>query len=130
MDFTVGSVVDGVVTGITKFGAFVEIAPGVTGLVHISEVADAYVKEVSDFLQEKDAVKVKVVSIGDNGKIGLSIKQALPPKPKVVASPQPVFTTPRQKDEMPFEDKLAKFMKDSNDRLVDLKRHQDGRKGR
>lgn len=130
MDLTVGSVVDGVVTGITKFGAFVEVAPGVTGLVHISEVADAYVKEVSDFLKEKDAVKVKVVSIGDNGKIGLSIKQALPPKPKVVASPQPVFNTPRQKDEMPFEDKLAKFMKDSNDRLVDLKRHQDGRKGR
>lgn len=130
MDLTVGSIVDGVVTGITKFGAFVEIAPGVTGLVHISEVADAYVKEVSDFLKEKDAVKVKVVSIGENGKIGLSIKQALPPKPKVVSAPQPIFTPAKQKDEMPFEDKLAKFMKDSNDRLVDLKRHQDGRKGR
>lgn len=130
MDLTVGSVVDGVVTGITKFGAFVEIAPGVTGLVHISEVADTYVKEVSDFLKEKDAVKVKVVSIGENGKIGLSIKQALPPKPKVVPSPQPVFLSAKPKDEIPFEDKLAKFMKDSNDRLVDLKRHQEGRKGR
>lgn len=130
MDFTVGSVVDGVVTGITKFGAFVEIAPGVTGLVHISEVADTYVKEVSDFLKEKDAVKVKVVSVGEHGKIGLSIKQALPPKPKFVSAPQPVFTSAKPKDEIPFEDKLAKFMKDSNDRLVDLKRHQEGRKGR
>jgi len=122
MDFTVGSIVDGKVTGITKFGAFVEIAEGITGLVHISEVADAYVKDVNDFFKEQDMVKVKVVSIGDNGKIGLSIKQAVEKKPAPSFSPA--------KNEVGFEDKLAKFMKDSNEKLVALKRHQEGKKGR
>ena len=119
MVITVGSVVDGVVTGITKFGAFVEIEGGVTGLVHISEVANAYVKEVSDCLQVQDKVRVKVINVGENGKIGLSVKQAME-KP---APAQP-------KDDFGFEDKLAKFMKDSNEKLVALKRHQEGKKGR
>lgn len=122
MDLTVGSIVDGKVTGITKFGAFVEIAEGITGLVHISEVADAYVKDVNDFFKEQDMVKVKIVSIGDNGKIGLSIKQAVEKKPAPSYSPA--------KNEVNFEDKLAKFMKDSNEKLVALKRHQEGKKGR
>lgn len=118
MEFTVGNIVDGVVTGITKFGAFVDIGEGKTGLVHISEVANTYVKEVSDFLKEGDRVKVKIVNVGENGKIGLSIKQAIeaPPKPT--------------KPDIPFEDQLARFMKDSNDKLVALKKHQEGRRGR
>ena len=115
----IGSVVDGVVTGITKFGAFVDIGEGVVGLVHISEVADAYVKEVSDYIKVNDKVRVKVVSIGDNNKIGLSIKQA---------EEKPVVQQP--KDAVGFEDKLAKFLKDSNDKLITLKRHQEGKKGR
>ena len=119
MAITVGSIVDGVVTGITKFGAFVEIEGGVTGLVHISEVANAYVKEVSDCLQVQDKVRVKVINVGDNGKVGLSIKQAME---------KPVYSQPR--DEIGFEDKLARFMKESNERLVELKRHQEGKKGR
>jgi S1 RNA binding domain protein len=120
MDLTVGSVVDGKITGITKFGAFVEIAQGVTGLVHISEVADSYVKDVNDFLKEQDIVKVKIVNIGDGGKIALSIKQA------VKQAPPP----PPPENDNYFEDKLAKFMKDSNEKLLALKRHQEGRKGR
>ena len=79
MEFTVGNIVDGVVTGITKFGAFVDIGEGKTGLVHISEVANTYVKEVSDFLKEGDQVKVKIVNVGENGKIGLSIPVAQHP---------------------------------------------------
>lgn len=119
MGLTVGSIVDGKVTGITKFGAFVEIEEGVSGLVHISEVANAYVKDVNDYLKENEIVKVKIVNIGENGKIGLSIKQA-------VAAPPP----PPPKNDGSFEDKLAKFMKDSNEKLVAFKRHQEGRKGR
>lgn len=75
MSIEVGNVVEGVVTGITNFGAFVELPEGKTGLIHISEVADVYVKDVHDFLSEKDKVKVKVLSIDDRGKIALSIKQ-------------------------------------------------------
>ena len=122
MGFTVGSIVDGKVTGITSFGAFVELEPGVSGLVHISEVADAYVKDVNEYLKINDEVKVKIVNIGENGKIGLSIKQA------VVVPPPPPPPQPRL--ESSFEDRLAKFMKDSNEKLVAYKRHQDGRKGR
>jgi len=120
MDFAAGSIVQGTVTGITKFGAFVELPGGVTGLIHISEVADAYVNDVKDYLNEGDQVNVKVVSIDDNGKIALSIKQAQPRK----------AVPPRgARSEVSFEDKLAKFMKDSNEKLTAQKRHQDGRKG-
>ena len=75
MSIEVGNILEGVVTGITKFGAFVELPGGKVGLVHISEVADVYVKDVNDFLKEKDKVKVKVLSVDEQGKIGLSIKQ-------------------------------------------------------
>jgi S1 RNA binding domain protein len=67
---------EGVITGITKFGAFVELPGGVTGLVHISEVADEYVKDINEFFKKADQVKVKVLNVENNGKIGLSIRQA------------------------------------------------------
>ena len=121
MNITVGQIVDGKITGITKFGAFVDLGQGITGLVRISEVADVYVKDINDFLKEKDLVKVKVINIGDNGKIGLSIKQA---KAKTESSHRSASNP------ISFEDKLAKFMKDSNEKLVALKRHQEGKKGR
>ena len=75
MSLKAGTITDGVVVNITKFGAFVEVE-GKTGLVHISEVADNYVKDIREHLKEQDKVKVKVLSVDDNGKISLSIKQA------------------------------------------------------
>lgn len=78
----VGKIYEGKVTGITKFGAFVEIEPKVTGMVHISEVANTFVNEIKDHLTEGQQVKVKVLSISEEGKISLSIKKALPPPPK------------------------------------------------
>ena len=75
MSIEVGNTVEGVVTGITNFGAFVELSGGETGLVHISEIADTYVKNVEDYLSMREKIKVKVISIDDDGKIGLSIKQ-------------------------------------------------------
>jgi S1 RNA binding domain protein len=78
MPFEVNQIVEGVVKSITKFGAFVDIG-GKVGLVHISEVADGFVKEVSDYLKENDTVKVKIISINE-GKVGLSIRQAQPKK--------------------------------------------------
>ena len=76
MSIEVGNKVQGKVTGITNFGAFVELPEGKTGLVHISEVADSYVKDVNDHLKIGDTVEVKVISEKD-GKIALSIKKAI-----------------------------------------------------
>lgn len=76
MQIEVGSILDGKVTGITKFGAFVDLSEGKSGMVHISEISNTYVENVSDFLTMGQEVKVKVLAIGDNGKISLSIKKA------------------------------------------------------
>ena len=75
MAIAVGSIVEGTVTGITNFGAFIELPDGQVGLVHISEVADTYVRDVNDYLKQNDPVKVKVINVDPRGKIGLSIKQ-------------------------------------------------------
>lgn len=77
MQLEVGKIYEGKVTGITKFGAFVELEPGTTGMVHISEVANSFVSEIKDHITEGQQVKVKVLSIGDDGKISLSIKKAV-----------------------------------------------------
>jgi S1 RNA binding domain protein len=118
MSIVVGSILEGVVTGITSFGAFVGLADGQTGLVHISEVAEAYVKDVNEFLRIGDKVKVKVVAVDAKGKIGLSIKRA-----KVTASYD------RRKKSVSFEDRLSKFLKDSDERQQDLKKIIDSKRG-
>ena len=123
MALAVGSIVEGVVTGITKFGAFVELPGGLTGLVHISEVAEAYVRDVKDYLKEKDRVAVKVINVDAQGKIGLSIKQANP-NFEVKQKPQRSRSV-----HVSFEEKLAKFMKESDERLQDLKRNTDSKRG-
>lgn len=120
MAIAVGSIVEGVVTGITNFGAFVELPDKVTGLVHISEVADAYVKDVRDYLKEQDRVKVKVIHVDDKGKIGLSIKQA---------NPNARAGRERRQPTVSFEDKLAKFIKDSDERQLEYRRATESKRG-
>lgn len=121
MSLVVGEIHEGIVTGITKFGAFVELPGGITGLIHISEVADTYVKDVNDFLKEKQQVKVKVINIGDDGKIGLSIKQLIAPK-------KPNRNRPKGR-EVSFEDKMTKFLKESDERQQDLRRNTESKRG-
>lgn len=75
MQLEVGMVLEGKVTGITKFGAFIELPGGKTGMVHISEVAPTFVKEIRDFVTENQTVKVKVLSISEDGKVSLSMKK-------------------------------------------------------
>ncbi|MHB8172484.1 MAG: S1 domain-containing RNA-binding protein [Thermincolia bacterium] len=132
MAIEVGSIIEGVVKGITNFGAFVELPGGQTGLVHISEVADAYVRDVKDYLKDQDKVKVKVIAIDEKGKIGLSIKQANP------TSRSPERERPREKPrdkerrEPPkasFEDRLTRFLKDSDERQQDIRRNTDSKRG-
>ena len=122
MAIDVGSIVEGVVTGITNFGAFIELPDRVTGLVHISEVADAYVKDVRDYLKEQDHVKVKVIHVDEKGKIGLSIKQANP-------TVRNVGRERRLPPTVSFEDKLAKFIKDSDERQTEFRRATDSKRG-
>ena len=78
MQLEVGTVLEGKVTGILKFGAFVDLGNGKSGMVHISEVANTYVNDINEHLKEGQVVKVKIVSIAEDGKIALSIKKALP----------------------------------------------------
>lgn len=116
MPVQAGNILEGKVTGITNFGAFVELPGGATGLVHISEIAEEYVKDIHDFLKTNDRVKVKVISVDPRGKIGLSIKQALD-KPR------------RRKPEISFEEKLNRFLKDSDERLQSLRRNTESKRG-
>jgi len=124
MSLAVGSIVEGVVTGITKFGAFVELPGGVTGLIHISEVADTYVKDVNDFLKKEQLVKAKIIKIDENGKVALSIKQLNSDGKK---KDEGRFKR-RNRSDLSFEDKLAKFLKESEEKQQVLKRNQDSKR--
>ncbi len=130
MELAVGTIISGKVTAITKFGAFVSLPGGKSGLVHISEVAAAFVSDVHDYLTEGQEVTVKILSVSPEGKINLSIKQAQPqqerPQPARSARPQGGRPGPRSGGRSPrpaqatvamqppaepsFEDKLKQFM--------------------
>lgn len=148
MAIEVGSKLTGKVTGITRFGAFVTLPEGATGLVHISEISDSYVKDVHDFLQVDDEVTVKVISVGDDGKIALSIRQASETA-AAPASSQHIGRShssggnggsPRggggrgghRGDSRPpgFEQIMNRFLKDSEERLSALRRNESKRGGR
>ncbi|MBB5356593.1 S1 RNA binding domain protein [Anoxybacillus mongoliensis] len=127
MSIEVGSKLQGKVTGITKFGAFVELPEGATGLVHISEVADSYVKDINEHLKVGDVVEVRVINVEKDGKIGLSIKKA-----KEQASRPRNKGNDRASDRASkesFEQKISRFLKESEDRLASLKRHTESKRG-
>ncbi|MBC2580878.1 S1 domain-containing RNA-binding protein [Clostridium sp. DJ247] len=126
MTLKAGSILEGTVVNITSFGAFVDV-DGKTGLVHISEVSDTYVKNIRDYLKEQDKVKVKVISVDENGKISLSIKQAIPDKKTIKPAEIDWQKEKGKQVQGNFEDRLSKFLKDSEERFQDLKRHQDSR---
>ncbi len=122
MALEVGAIVEGVVTGVTNFGAFVSLPDGKTGLVHISEIADAYVKDINEYVKKTDRVQVKVLSVDASGKIGLSIKQASP-------NYRPRTAVDFRRSRANFEDRLQRFMKESDERLADLKKNVDAKRG-
>ena len=125
----VGNIVEGKVSGITNFGAFVQLPEGKTGLVHISEVSEEYVKDINTHLKESQTVKVKIISMDNNGKIALSIKKAMAPKPRVRSSRPADFDFGRNSnDSMSFEDRLSKFLKDSDERMQDLKKNAESKR--
>lgn len=123
-----GKVVEGVVSSITSFGAFIQLPEGKMGLVHISEIADTYVKDIKQFIKEKDKVKVKVLSVEKNGKINLSIKQAQ----VVKRTNRPIEIDweqeARKNQCSSFEDRLLKFLKESDEKLQQLKKNTDSKR--
>ena len=131
----VGQIVEGTISGITHFGAFVVLPNGRTGLVHISEVADAYVKDIKDYYKENDKVQVKVLSMDANGKTALSIRQAQPKSEAAPVRESGSRGGPRREyrerrpQQVSFEDKMQRFMRDSEDRLQDLRRNTDSKRG-
>lgn len=141
MQLDVGKIYDGKVTGITKFGAFVEIDKETTGMVHISEVANAFVNEIKDHIQEGQTVKVKVLSVGDDGKISLSIKKAIdtprPPRQSNYKRDDNITSQePRRSSEKKasansadaFEEMLNKFKQYSEEKMSDLKKNMDSKR--
>lgn len=124
MELSVGQIVDGEVSNIMKFGAFIDLADNKSGLVHISEISDDYVEKVSDFLEKGQKVKVKVLSIDDSGKIALSLKGAKEKK-KVEETDFP--KEKKQEKDLSFEDKIAKFLKDSNEKLEKARSRQNSK---
>ncbi|MGB9803372.1 S1 RNA-binding domain-containing protein [Desulfofundulus sp.] len=120
MPVEVGSVLEGVVTGIASFGAFVQLPGGETGLVHISEVAEEYVTDINHFLKLHDRVTVKVISVDARGKIGLSIRQVRS------SGERP---SRRRRFEPSFEEKLNRFLKESEELQQSLRRSLDAKRG-
>lgn len=153
MALTVGEITEGKVTGLTKFGAFVSLPENKVGMVHISEVSTSFVKDIADFLEKGQEVKVKVLNIDDNGKISLSIKQVpdyeLTARPKSDASSDENGERKERKEkkrsapnvwqgqkpkyqegqELSFEEMMSQFKQQSDDKLTDLKRATESKHG-
>ncbi len=143
MQLEIGQIYEGRVRSITQFGAFVEVSgeteqDSVTGMVHISEIANTFVKEIRDFLHEDDTVRVKVIGVNPQGKISMSVKQAEEPKPQSAPRKKPrdmqkprVYEPKRSvpQSEMSFEDKLLHFKQASEEKICDLKRGSERRSG-
>lgn len=135
MAVQVGDKLTGKVTGITKFGAFVDINENENGLVHISEIANEYVKDINDFVKVGDEVDVVITKIAADGKIALSMKQAQP-------KPKHENRGPKRTDHShhhakkkahgstdDFDNMMSSFLKDSEDRLSSLKKNAESKRG-
>lgn len=149
MALEIGEIVEGKVTGLTKFGAFVNLPEEKVGMVHISEVSTTYVKDIGDFLEKGQSVKVKILNIDEGGKISLSMKQ-VPENAeatKVAEADRSERGERREKkrsapnvwqgqkskyadkDELTFEEMMSQFKQQSDDKLTDLKRATESKHG-
>ena len=134
MSFEIGSVVEGKVTGVMPFGAFVSFNENQSGLVHISEITNEYIENINDYIKNGDLVKVKIIGIDKSGKISLSIKKALDVKTekKSLTSdsirPADIDWSHKSDEGLSFEDKLSKFKKDSEEKMIALKRSNESKR--
>lgn len=136
MQLKVGELVEGKVTSIKDYGVFVELDEGKSGMVHISEISKTYVNDIHEHLSEGQTVKMKVMTIGDDGKISLSIKRAMEPegdsserkkgnfrKGASNYKPDNSYTwTPKKQEPTSFEEMMNQFKATSDEKFSDLKR--------
>ena len=139
MQLTVGDIVEGKITAVKDYGVFVDLGEGKSGMVHISEIAQSYVSNINDFVKVGDQVKLKVLTVADDGKISLSIKRAEEPKadaprperrekrPYTPKAPAPApdgsyVWTAKKSESASFEDMMSKFKATSDEKFSDLKR--------
>ena len=134
MQLTVGEIIEGRITGITNFGLFLDLGNGKSGMVHISEVARNYISDINEHFKVNDTVKAKILNIGDDGKISLSIKRALEPEKtqerprkerRTYEQPKPdgSYTwMPKKNEPASFEEMMNRFKQTSDEKFSDLKR--------
>ncbi len=135
MQIEIGQIVEGKITGITNFGVFVDLGDSKSGMVHISEVARSYVTDIHEHVKENDVVKMKVLSIDDNGKISLSIKRAQEEqggkerrankenRERQAAKIDSSYTwAPKKQEPASFEEMMNRFKQTSDEKFSDLKR--------
>ena len=137
MTLEIGSIVEGKVSGIMPFGAFITLPENKVGLVHISEVSSNYVSDINEHLKVGDVVKAKVMKLDERGKISLSIKKAMeknkpkrsdqPQKPSAPIRPADIDWGAKNNEAMSFEDKLKQFMQDSDSKISGIKQYSDRR---
>ena len=141
----IGSTVEGTVVKLAEYGAIVRLQGGKTGLIHISEIADTFVRDVKEHFKEHDRVRVKILSINNKGRYELSTKNIEQPEPEAPREkkkpaerePEVINLGPDQFDDLHhghahvggFEDRLQSYMKDSQERLSDIKRNIEGKRG-
>ena len=132
----VGNIVEGTVTSVMAFGAFVDLGSKESGLVHISELSSEYVKDINTFIKKGDRVKVKIIRIDEKGKISLSMKQAeqkqapvRKQKPaRASARPDSFDWSARETEELSFEDKLSRFKHESEEKIRDSRRRMENKR--
>ncbi|MBE6718627.1 MAG: S1 RNA-binding domain-containing protein [Ruminococcaceae bacterium] len=137
MSNEIGKILDGKVTSITSFGAFVSLPDQNSGMIHISEISDSYVKDINEFLKVGQNVRVKVCSVDDKGRIALSLKQVAE---NVVENKteknditnrtdNSVYNDKKDTENNSFEDMMSRFLKTSNEKITDLKKTMDAKRG-
>lgn len=141
-----GCIVEGTISGITSFGAFVKLPNRIEGLVHISEIANEYVANIENYVTMGQAVKVKVLGLNKKGKYDLSLKQAsdnpASRRPEIDHRPSPSGSAPPPPNRMPnryrktekeslspFEEKIVDFLKRSEEKQIDIKRNLQLKQG-
>lgn len=138
MPIEIGNITKGKIVKVLNFGAIVKLEGGSTGLIHISEIADTYIKDINEYVKENDEVTVKVLRSGKEGRFDLSLKQCLSSDFKhddISADVNKYKDNEKKADlvelaQSTFEDRLSKYMKESEERQMELKRHFDSKRGR
>ena len=122
MPLEIGQVVEAKIQRLMPFGALVELGEGASGLIHISEIAHEFIRDIGEHLAAGDTVTAKVVGVKEPGKYQLSLKALTEPSAETHAPRKPV--TPE------LEGKISRFMKDAQERQSELKKRREGKKGK